>query len=72
MEFWKTPSFLPVGMLNGSPEWLGRQAMLEAAHRAGVGLGQDQPGPSRAFTETEMDSPQHCQRKLSAELSERG
>lgn len=44
--------------------------MTEAAHGAGEGLGWDQPEPSQAFTEKEMDSPQHCQRQLSAELSE--
>lgn len=39
--FWKIPSFLPLRMLNGSPEWLGRWAMMEAAYRAGVVLGED-------------------------------
>ena len=52
-------------------EWLGRQAKMEAADGAGEGLGWDQPEPSQAFTEKEMDSPQHCQRQLNAELSER-
>lgn len=37
-------------------EWLGRQVMMEAAQEAGEGLGRDQPEPSQAFTEKEMDS----------------
>lgn len=37
-------------------EWQGRQVMMEAAHEAGEGLGRDQPEPSQAFTEKEMDS----------------
>lgn len=59
------PLLSPNGDADGSPSMLRMLAMMEAAHRAGAGLG------NADFTEKEVESPQHYQRKLSAELSER-